>query len=239
MIRPSHSLLTACLLLAAASTSAQTQDPAASTAKEPAASSAPEASTPAASQPAKAPKPARAASRPGVPPAELQKLDMLKGTWTSKVTLGDGSSATGKSEYAPAFQGMYLEGDHRVAAAGKPMSGRSTWGWDPEKQQYQLVWVSSAEPAARTYYGTFPTETSLSFFTTYMMDGKAVTEKLTYTFPDANTYVFTVENDRSGTMTKVMEEAATRGAAGADAEAKSPKPEAKPATTSSGTKKSG
>ena len=197
----------------------------------PATSTTPE---PAKTAPAKAAKPA---SQPGVPAEELKKLDVLKGTWNSKVTMNDGSgapgTATGKAQYAWAFNGMHLEGDHSYTIGGKPMKGRTTWGWDAEKQQYQLLWVNSMDSAAKTYYGTFPNESSLSFFTTYMADGRAVTEKITFTFADPNSYVFKVENDGSGTMATVMEETATRGAANAKSTtAKSTKPASKPATAS-------
>lgn len=241
-------MLAACLLLGAAALAvAQTPAPADSAAAartQPAPSSASETPAAAAQEPAKAPpKPAVAASKPGVPAAELQKLDTLKGTWNSKITLADGSTSTGKAQYAWGFNGMHLEGDHTYTSGGKPMKGRTTWGWDAEKQQYQLLWVNSMDSAAKTFYGTFPNETSLSFFTTYMMSGKAVTEKIGFHFPDPNTYVFTVENDLSGTMAKVMEETGTRGAANAKAtttkSTKSAKPASKPATTTSTNKKAG
>ena len=259
MKRYSSLLVAFCLLLATAGLArAQAQDPPASstgTSTQPAPSTtqpapsttAPSASdTPAATQaPAKAPEPAKAAApkaQPGVPAAELQKLEVLKGNWNSKLTMPDGTTSTGKAKYSSAFSGMVLEGDHSYTMGGKPMTGRTTWGWDAEKGQYQLVWVNSMGSDAKMYYGTFPNETSLSFFTTYMMGNKAVTEKLAFSFPDKDTYVFTVENDASGTMSKVMEETATRGAANATAAktgAKSTKPAAKPATASSGKKKAG
>jgi hypothetical protein len=237
-------MLAACLLLGMTSiATAQTPAPADSAGATTQPAPPPASETPAttAQEPAKTPpKPAVAASKPGVPAAELQKLDMLKGTWNSKVTMPDGSTSTGKAQYAWGFNGMHLEGDHTYTSGGKPMKGRTTWGWDAEKQQYQLLWVNSMDAAAKVFYGTFPNETSISFFTTYMMDGKAVTEKIAFTFPDPGTYVFTVENDLSGTMAKVMEETGTRGAANAKASAsKTAKPASKPATTTSGKKKAG
>jgi len=262
MKRYASLLVTICFLLGTAGLAlAQAQDPPTSgTATQPAPSSttpsatdAP-ATTPSATQspaatpePAKAEasKPARAPSQPGVPAAELKKLEFLKGTWNSKLSDAAGSTSTGKAQYAPAFNGMVIEGDHSYTMGGKPMKGRTTWGWDAEKQQYQLVWVNSMGSDAKMYYGTFPNESSLAFFTTYMQEGKAVTEKLSFTFPDPNTYVFTIENDMSGTMAKVMEETATRGAANAKSTAaksgstKSTKPAAKPATTSTAKKKAG
>ena len=220
-----------------------TTEPAPPPSTTPGTSEAPAAPT---AEPAKAapPKPARASSERGVPAAELKKLDFLKGTWNSKVTMGEGTAgpASGKAQYDWMFQGMHLEGDHSYTIGGKPMKGRTTWGWDAEKQQYQLLWVNSMDSSVKTYYGTFPNESSLAFFTTYMMDGKAVTEKIAFTFPDPNSYVFTVENDLSGTMAKVMEETATRGAANAKASTKSTgaksKGTSKPATAST-TKKAG
>jgi uncharacterized protein DUF1579 len=247
MMRHLCSIVAACLAFGMAGTAwSQAQDPpSSSTTTQPAPSTTtpatPPATTPSATETkAATPEPAKPAPRqPGVPAPELQKLDFLKGTWNSKMTDASGSAATGKAQYAPAFNGMVIEGDHSYTMGGKPMKGRTTWGWDDEKQQYQLVWVNSMGSDAKMYYGTFPNESSLSFFTTYMQDGKAVTEKVSFTFPDKNTYVFTVENDQTGTMAKVMEETATRGAANAKASAKkSTKSSAKPATSSSG-KKSG
>ncbi|HET9252071.1 MAG TPA: DUF1579 family protein [Candidatus Eisenbacteria bacterium] len=254
MKRYSSLLVALCVLVAtAALAQAQAQDPPASstgTTTQPAPSTtAPSTASPSVpdapavtQEPAQTAPPARPKVQPGVPAAELQKLDFLKGTWNSKMTMPDGTVSTGKAKFGPAFSGMVLEGDHSYTMGGKPMTGRTIWGWDAEKQQYQLVWVNSMGSDAKLYYGTFPNETSLSFFTTYMMGSKAVTEKLAFSFPDKNTYVFTVENDASGTMSKVMEETATRGSANATAAksgAKTTKPASKPATASSGKKKAG
>jgi hypothetical protein len=248
MMRLFTLMVTACLVLGMAGTarSQATDPPASGTTTTPAPStSTPSATdTPAATETKAAmTEPATPARvpQPGVPAPELQKLAFLKGTWNSKMTDASGSAATGKAQYAPAFNGMVIEGDHSYTMGGKPMKGRTTWGWDAEKKQYQLVWVNSMGSDAKMYYGTFPNESSLSFFTTYMQGGKAVTEKVSFTFPDKNTYVFTVENDQTGTMSKVMEETATRGAANAKAGStkKSTSKSAKPASTSSGTKKTG
>ena len=245
MKRYSSLMIALCLLIATAGLAlAQAQDPPSSstgTTTQPAPSTTtPPATTPPATtapavtqEPATTPPPAKSKATPGVPAAELQKLEFLKGNWNSKITMTDGTSSTGKAKYGAAFNGMVIEGDHSYTMGGKPMTGRTTWGWDADKGQYQLVWVNSMGSDAKMYYGTFPNETSLSFFTTYMMGSKAVTEKLAFSFPDKNTYVFTVENDASGTMSKVMEETATRGAANATAsKGKSTKPAAKPATAS-------
>lgn len=246
MKRYSSLMVACCLLIATAGLAlAQAQDPPASTGTTtqpapstttpPATTPPPATTAPAVTQePATTPPPAKPKATPGVPAPELQKLEFLKGNWNSKITMTDGTSSTGKAKYGAAFNGMVIEGDHSYTMGGKPMTGRTIWGWDAEKGQYQLVWVNSMGSDAKMYYGTFPNETSLSFFTTYMMGGKAVTEKLAFSFPDKNTYVFTVENDASGPMSKVMEETATRGAANATA-AKSgaKKSSAKPATTSS------
>lgn len=173
-------------------------------------------------------EPPRAAARPGTaaaPPAELKRIDFMKGTWSSKITIYDtpeaSRTATGTTRYAWGFNGMHLEGDHTYTVQGKPMKGRTTWGWDAERQQYQLLWVNSFGSSAKTYHGTFPSESALSFFTTYMMGGKAITEKVTFTFPDKNSYVFVVENDLSGSMGKVIEETGKRAAASATTKKKS------------------
>src|SRR5687767_14338725 len=102
MKRYSFVLVAFCLLLATAglalaqaqdppssSTGSTTTQPAPST-TQPAPSTTPPsaADTPAVTQePAKTPPPARPKVQPGVPAPELQKLDLLKGTWNSKITM--------------------------------------------------------------------------------------------------------------------------------------------------------
>jgi hypothetical protein len=115
---------------------------------------------------------------------------------------------------------MHIEGKHQMKMMGKPFDGRSTWGYDTQKKQYQMVWTDTMMPAAFMYYGTFPTDNTVSLFTTYMIGDKPVTEKVNVTFPDANSYVMSIENDMSGSMQKVMEEKGVR-AANATAKGKS------------------
>ncbi len=166
---------------------------------------------------------------PEGPPAELKKLGFMEGSWTGKThmyesPMGPESDATSKSTFKWAFNGMHLEGSHDTQMAGKPLFGRSTWGWDPEKKQYQLVWIDGMMPAAYVYYGNFgPDDKSLLFYTTYMLQGKAITEKITYTFPDNDSYTFTIECDMSGEMKKMMEETGTRSSGKATSKSAVPK----------------
>ena len=180
---------------------------------------------------------------PEGPPPELKKLAQLVGNWNSKVhvyesPMGPESETSGKSTYGWAFGGMHIEGKHQMKMMGKPFDGRSTWGYDTQKKQYQMVWTDTMMPAAFMYYGTFPTDNTVSLFTTYMIGDKPVTEKVNVTFPDANSYVLSIENDMSGSMQKVMEEKGVRAAANASAK-KSTTKKTTTTTKSSTTKKTG
>lgn len=208
----------------------------------PATTPTPQADTPQATPvPSSVPKSA-VLSMPQGPPPELKKLAQLVGNWNSTVNvyesaMGPASQSTGKSTYGWAFGGMRLEGKHQMKMMGKPFDGRSTWGYDTQKKQYQMVWTDTMMPSSFVYYGTYPTENMLSLFTTYMIGDKPVTEKVDVQFPDANSYVLTIQNDTSGSMQKVMEEKGTRATANATAKGKST---AKKSTaTKSTTKKSG
>ncbi len=201
----------------------------------------PQVQTPQAQEPAKATPKVDKVMMPVGPPAELKKLSMLQGAWTSKMhmyasPMGPESTSPSKSIYNSTFNGMHIEGNHQFQMNGKPSFGRSTWGWDPEKQQYQVVWVDAMYPAAFVYYGTFSSDNTLVLFTSYMMQGKAVTEKMTYAFADPDTYKMTMESDMSGEMKPMMEETGTR-VKGAVKSASKEVQLKKPAQT--GTKKSG
>jgi uncharacterized protein DUF1579 len=172
------------------------------------------------------------------PPAELKKLSLLKGKWTSSMhtlpsPLGPESVSPAKSSYDWSFNGMHLEGTHQFQINGKPTQGRSTWGWDPEKKQYQIVWSDATYPASFIYYGTFANDNMLVCFTTYMLGGRAVTEKMTYAFTDPDHYTMTMESDVSGELKVVLENKNTRAKPPAKTAKAQPK---KPATT---TKKAG
>ena len=220
---------------------AQTQPPAAQTQPPPATT--PPATPPPATTPPPAQEPAKQIQQmmmPGAPPAELKKLSMLKGSWSSSThmnasPMGPESTSPAKANYDWAFNGMHLEGNHQFQMAGKPSYGRSTWGWDPEKQQYQVVWADAMYPASFVYYGTFANDNTLVLYTTYMMQGKAVTEKMTYAFSDPDNYTMTMESDMTGEMKTLMEEKSTRAKGGAKTASKGQMK--KPATTTKTTTK--
>ena len=201
---------------------AQTQPPAAQTQPPAAQTQPPAAQTqpPPAQTPPPAPPKIEKVMMPEGPPPELKKLSMLKGPWTSSMhmyesPMGPESTSPAKANYDWAFNGMHLEGNHQFQMAGKPCYGRSTWGWDPEKQQYQVVWVDAMYPAAFVYYGTFSNDNTLVLYTTYMLQGKAVTEKMTYAFSDPDNYSMTMESDMTGEMKTMMEEKGVRAKGGA------------------------
>jgi hypothetical protein len=170
---------------------------------------------------------------PSAPPEELKKLSMFVGNWTAKQhmfesPMGPESNSAGKSGYKWSFDGMHLEGTHQVQMGGKAVTGRSTWGWDPDRKQYQIVWTDNLAPVSYVYYGTFAQDNMMVLFTTSMMQGKAITEKMTFSFTDPDNFGMFMENDMSGEMKKVMEETAARVKPAA----------AKPKTKSSTTTKS-
>ena len=173
------------------------------------------------------------------PPAEIKKLAMFQGTWTGKShmyasPMGPESNSSSKATYKWTFANMHLEGDHQFTMMGKPAFGRTTWGWDPDKKQYQVVWTDGMAPSSMMYYGTFSTDNTLVLFTTYTMQAKPVTEKITYTFSTPDSYTMVIENDMAGTMQKVMEETATKGKAGATASKGSKKTVASTSSKKSG-----
>lgn len=180
---------------------------------------------------------------PSGPPAELKKLSMFEGNWTAKQhmfesPMGPESNSMGKASYKWTFDGMHMEGTHQLQMGGKAMTGRSTWGWDPDRKQYQIAWTDNLAPLTYVYYGTFAQDNMMVLFTTSMMQGKAITEKMTFNFTDADNFSMFVENDMSGEMKKVMEETATRvKPAAAKPKAKSTSTAAKKPATGTTTKK--
>ena len=217
----------------------QTPPPATQTPPPDAQTPPPATQTPAAApEPTKAPEPVK---YPEGPPPELKRLSALAGPWQEKTHVNEGmmgpaTDYTGKSQFKWDFNGMHLVGTHNFQNQGKPVFGHSLWGWDYEQKKYQLVWVSSMMPTSYVYYGDFMGDNTLVLYSTVMRNGKAVTEKVTYVFADPTSYTFTLESDLSGTMTKVMETTAKKGAATPSA---SKKPAAKKSTTGTSSKKSG
>lgn len=178
---------------------------------------------------------------PEGPPAELKKLSMMKGAWTSSMhmyesPMGPETTTPSKATIDWAFNGMHLEGNHQFQMNGKQCYGRSTWGWDPEKQQYQMVWSDVSYPATFVYYGTFASDNTLVLYTTYTMQGKAVTDKMTFAFPDPDNFTMTMESDMTGQMKPLMEEKGMRAKGGAKTASKAT---SKKSTTTTTTKKSG
>ncbi len=174
------------------------------------------------------------------PPEQLKRLSILLGTWSAKThtfesAMGPESDYAGKTTYKWQFAGMHLEGIHEYQLKGEPTFGRSVWGWDPDKQQYQIVWTNRTFPVSFVYYGTFANDNTIVLFSTFMMQGKAITQKMTYLFSDPDNYTMTVENDMSGELKKVMAETGTRAKPAASSKAA---PAKKPAATAT-TKKSG
>lgn len=231
-----------CLALAADPPATQTPVPEAQTQTPAAQTQTPESQTPPpVAEPEKVTPKIEKMEMPAGPPAELKKLAMLEGHWTTKShtfesPMGPESNYTGKATYKWIFGGMHMEGDHDFHMAGKPERGRTTWGWSPEQKQYHLTWISSGYPSSRAHYGTFANDNTMVFYTTYMMQGKAITEKMTVAFSDPSNYTMTIESDMSGEMKPLVEETATRAKAAPKTASKA-SPAKKPAATT--TKKTG
>jgi hypothetical protein len=202
----------------------------------------PQAQTPPpAQEPAKPTPKIEKMTMPEGPPAELKKLSTMKGSWTSSMhmyesPMGPESTSPSKATFDWAYTRMRLEGNHHYKIGEKQSFGRSSWGWDPEKQQYQLIWSDAMFPTSFVYYGTFTNDNTLVMHTTYMMQGKAVTEKMTFAFPNPDNYTMTMECDMTGEMKLMMEEKGTRAKGAAKTASKSAKTKT---TTQTTTKKSG
>jgi len=182
----------------------------------------------AADSPAKAKSPAPApvavvskkSKQMGKPPAELQKLAGLLGSWSGETHLfaGDAKSPS-KATFTWTMNGMHLEGEHQVTMNGKPMAGHSTWGYDPDRNQYQCAWTDAMTSAVTLYAGTFTDDTTLFLSSTSVVDGKPVTDIMSIKFDAPGKYTLVLTSDASGESKPVMEETASRsGGAGDHAE---------------------
>lgn len=148
----------------------------------------------------------------GKPPAELQKLAVLLGSWNGETHAFAGPDAKNpsKATYKWTFNGMHLEGDHQYTMNGKPFYGRSTWGYDPDRNQYQCVWTDEMSSSASIFTGSFTDEKTLFLSSTSVVDGKPITEVMTLKFDEPGKYDFVMTSDASGDPKPVMEETASK-----------------------------
>ena len=164
------------------------------------------------------------------PPAELQKFAGWIGAWDAEQHMFPSPVAPESREKSKAFfhwilNGFHLEGVHSFPFMGRPMQARSLWSYDPERKQYQCVWLDGMSPAATVYTGNFTDDGKLVVKATYGMQGKTVNDVVTYSFPTPDSYLMRYETDMSGTMQPMLEETGKRMKAGAAQGA-----EAKPAS---------
>lgn len=169
---------------------------------------------------AKAPDPSKqgtgTAERPS-PPAELQKLEVWEGRWVGEShifasEMGPESRSKSSHRYRAVLGGMHLEGDHDFVVAGMLMQGKSSWSWNPETKQYQVVWLGNMSPMVFVYSGQFQDEKTLVLSSAFPFKGKTVTETITYVVESPDRITMNVRNNMSGEMKPLAEETFTRAA---------------------------
>jgi len=168
------------------------------------------------------------------PPAELQKLAGWIGIWDAEqhvfeTPMGPETRSKSKAHFKWVLNNFHLEGLHHFEFMGKPMQGRSLWSYDPERKEYQCVWLDGMSPMSYVYSGTFAEDGSLVVRTSYTWQGKKVNDAIRYSFPTPDTYKMVYETDMSGSVQPMMEETGRRGVA----KAGSGTPQAGPAGKSS------
>ena len=163
-------------------------------------------------QPSRAPVVSKKSTQMGKPPAELQKLAVLLGSWNGEthVFAGPDAKNPSKATYKWTFNGMHLEGDHQYTMNGKPFFGRSTWGYDPDRNQYQCIWTDEMSSATSVFTGSFTDEKTLFLSSTSVVDGKPVTEVMSYKFDEPGKYSFVMTSDAAGDPKPIMEETASK-----------------------------
>ena len=163
-------------------------------------------------EPAPASVVSKKSTQMGKPPAELQKLAALLGSWNGETSTfgGPDSKSPSKATFKWAFNGMHLEGDHQYTMNGKPFHGRSTWGYDPDRNQYQCVWTDEMSSAASVFTGSFTDEKTLFLSSASVVDGKPITEVMTLKFDEPGKYSFVMTSDAGGDPKPVMEENASK-----------------------------
>jgi hypothetical protein len=149
------------------------------------------------------------------PPVELQKLAGWLGPWDAEQHVFASPMAPESRQKSRAFfhwilNGFHLEGVHNFQFMGKPMQGRSLWSYDPERKEYQCVWLDGMSPMSYLYTGNFTEDGKLVVKTSYTWQGKTINDAITYTFPTPDSYMMRYETDMSGTVQPMMEETGTR-----------------------------
>ncbi len=153
------------------------------------------------------------------PPAELQKLATLLGKWNSEqhvfaVQDTPESRSKSTSEYRWSMNGMHLEGIHNFSFDGKPVEGRSFWSYDPDRKEYQCVWMDGMSPSTYVYTGTFTDDGKVAVKMSAMAKDKAINHVITFAFPTPDSYTMRYETDMTGAFQPMMEEMGTRAKVG-------------------------
>lgn len=163
-------------------------------------------------EPAPASVVSKKSAQMGKPPAELQKLAALLGSWNGETSTfgGPDAKSPSKATFKWTFNGMHLEGDHQYTMNGKPFHGRSTWGYDPDRNQYQCVWTDEMSSATSIYTGSFSDDKTLFLSSASVIDGKPVTEVMTVKFDEPGKYTFAMTSDASGAPKAIMQEIASK-----------------------------
>ncbi|HEX7078402.1 MAG TPA: DUF1579 family protein [Candidatus Eisenbacteria bacterium] len=153
------------------------------------------------------------------PPPAMGTLQGFVGSWTGTMhvyagPMGPESTGPSKVTFRSTLGGMHLEGDHQFEAGGSPAAGRSLWGWDPDRKQYQCVWIDGSTSAIYLYTGTANGDSAVVLTRTTMVKTKAVTEVLTFRLDSKDQYTLALTSDASGAMKPILEEKGTREGAG-------------------------
>lgn len=142
----------------------------------------------------------------GTPGKEHADLAKLAGKWnaTSKWWMAEGVPAqesTGTAEYAPIFDGRYVEqAYHGDAAPMGPFEGKSILGYDNASKQYFATWIDSMSTGIMLLRGTADASGKVLTMTGEMTGpgGKIVKMRTVSTFVDENTHKFEMFESKDG-----------------------------------------
>jgi hypothetical protein len=96
------------------------------------------------------------------PAPEMEKLNVLEGTWDATVKTG-GMESKATATYKTDLGGMWLISDFQTEFGGMKVQGKGLDSYDPAKKKYVTVWVDSMSTSPLVMEGT------------YDKDGKALT----------------------------------------------------------------
>ncbi|MGQ0722170.1 MAG: DUF1579 domain-containing protein [Candidatus Eiseniibacteriota bacterium] len=143
-----------------------------------------------------------------------KKLEMMAGTWTTKVKMWMDPAAPpqeseGVSENRMVLGGRWLEQRYEGTFMGGPFSGIGLTGYDNFKKQYIGMWMDTASTSSMMTTGTAGADGKTMTFTGTMDDpitGGATQMKEVVTIVDADHHNFEMwMSGADGNMHKAME----------------------------------